>query len=79
MLQRDWNTQLTDHGEHDVHFVYAWGPDFRRKVQAQAAEEQWKALGLAFRATGRLVRRVIGAIVDFWNIPILGPSNTQRS
>lgn len=79
MLQRDRDAKLIDHSQDDANFVNAWDPDFRREVYATAAVEQWKALGLVLLAAGRLVRRVVGAVVDFWNIPVLGPSNTQQS
>ena len=79
MLQRDRNAKLIHDSQDDADFVNAWDADFRREVQAKAAAEQGKALGFAFLAAGRLVRRAVGAMVDFWNIPVLGPSGTRRS
>ena len=79
MLQRDRTAKPIDYSQNDADFVNAWDSDFRRMVQASASAEQWKALGLAFRAAGRLVRRIVGAMVAFWNIPVLGPGSTGRS
>jgi hypothetical protein len=78
MLQRDRNAKLIEQSQEGARFINAWDADFRREVQAKAAAEQWNALGLVFLAAGRLVRRVVCVMVDFWNIPVLGPSDTRR-
>jgi len=79
MLQRERNTKLIEQNQDDTRFINAWDADFRREVQAKAAAEQWKAFGLVFLTVRRLVRRVACVMVDFWNIPVLGPSDPRRS
>ena len=78
MLQTGRNTKLIDHHRHDARPVNAWDTNFRRELLAQVNAEQGKALRSALVAAGRLVRRVIWVVVDFWNIPALGAGDARR-
>jgi len=78
MLQTDRNTKLIDHQKHETLAVNAWDTNFRRELLAKVNEEQGKALRSAMVAAGRLVRRVIWVMVDFWNIPVLGAGDARR-
>jgi hypothetical protein len=54
----------------------------RRTIQANAFAAQDEALGTARRVTWRRVLAAVGrigrAVIDFWNIPVLGPSDGRR-
>jgi hypothetical protein len=79
MLQLDRNTKQIGDRQLDAHSVNASDPDFRHEPQAMVIAEQRKVLGLAFNSAWRLIRHVVWVVIDFWNIPVLAPSDTPRS
>jgi hypothetical protein len=79
MLQLDRNTKQIGDPQLDARSVNAWDPNFRPELQAMVVAEQRKVLGLAFNSAWRLIRHVVWVVIDFWNIPVLGPSDTPRS
>ena len=81
MHRNSSSTPAHDGLTHSVPFN-ALATSVRREIQAKAFAAQDEALAAVRRATWRRVLAAVGrigrAVVDFWNIPVLGPSDTRR-
>jgi len=62
-------TTLIDYHQYGARPVNAWDANFRRELQAKVRAEKWNALRSALVAAGRLVRRVMWLVVDFFDFP----------